>query len=214
LAPASVTAPSLARGVAAGRDERRQGSRANPRFLDPYAFLRDFLPTVRSSLGAKLGPVLLVFPECKALSPELFMERLARFSALLPDTIDWGVELREARMFGDAYIELLATTRLSHVFTTWPGMPSLEEQHQRVPPPRVGVVHLCSVPRARPEEPAAKAALRAGVTRLTMQLAPVPSFVLASDGFEGSAPLTLIELARDLVRASAGLPPLVRPQRA
>lgn len=201
-----ITTPRFTRHDVVHTDERHLGGQSNPHFLDPAFFLREALTPLRTHLAAHLGPVLLIFPpqlQRGGLAPELFIERLERFCAHLPESVSVAIELREPAYLQLDYARLLAAHGLAHVFTSWPGMPSLLEQARAVPTPHLAIVHLTGP--ERPETARAPREADEGLYRQVVQLVAalprVPTYILASDAAEGCAPLTLVGVARALVAA-------------
>ena len=155
---------------------------------------------------------MLTFPPGLAragVNPEAFAERLERFFALQDPTVAFAVELREPEYLSLAYARLLAVYGVSHVFTTWPAMPSLLEQARAVPTsPEVliQVLDPSGKGKARRERLIPFAAIRAPDVRMrkaviSMILANlgIPTYVLVHNEAEGCAPLTILALARMLV---------------
>ena len=190
--------------------EGREGS-VNPHFLDSRFFLREIVEVYQSAFGDRLGPFLFVFPpqlERAGISCEAFQERLHRFLAVLPQDLAYAVELREPVYLTVFYAKLLAAYNVSHVFTTAANMPSLLEQARLVPTSPELIVHvvdptLQGAARRERLEPFDRVqdrsvTTRREIVRLLTALRGVPAYVLVHNEAEGSAPLTILALARML----------------
>ncbi len=179
---------------------------ANPHFLDPRFFTHEILPTYLDVFGDRLGPFLFAFPPYLAregIDADTWAARLDHFLAALPGDVAAAVEPREPALLTTRYAEVLMRRGAAHVFTTWPGMPPLAEQAQNVPlgpeiivhvtgPGRFARCHRIQAPQPR---------LRAAVVDLLRATRGIPAYVLVHNEAEGSAPLTVLSIARSLVRA-------------
>jgi len=193
---------------------------ANARFLEP-AFARDEVvgPAVEG-LGGRLGTILFQFPPLHRRpvgDPEALADRLAGFLAHLPRGPLYSVEIRNRELLTEAYAGALASVGAAHGFTVHPTMPSVAEQATVVGlarQPALIVRWMLGHGRAYEEardlyapfdrlaapDPASRtsiAALAGTALRGGKEV-----LVVVNNKAEGSSPLSVIELAREL--ASAG----------
>lgn len=189
------------------------------RFLDAaYAAEAVIAPAVEG-LGDTLGVLLWQCPPMAPGSRALarFPDRLEQFLRRLPTGVPYAVEVRNASLLDDAtvarYAAALASGGATHGFTVHPSMPSVREQAERL-----GAQAWAHGPAAvrwmlRPDQEYESAreawapfralaapdiGTRTDVAELVRTLAGVqrPVLVIANNKAEGSAPLTLRELAR------------------
>ena len=194
----------------------RYGARAgvaNLRFLDAgHAAEAVVEPTV-AGLGEKLGAVLFQFPPQDVGPPESFADRLGAFLERLPRGPVYAVELRNGPLVTPAYGAALAAAGAVHVHNLWSTMPSIADQARRLPPatrrplvvrwlfPR-GDTHEGAGARYEPfdrlvdEDVASRAAVAELVTRALAF--DVPALVTVDNKAEGSAPESLVRLAREI----------------
>jgi uncharacterized protein YecE (DUF72 family) len=202
-----LTTPRFGHGDAA---ERRAGQ-VNPLFLDARFFVTKILQVYRDAFGARLGPFLFTFPPVLAragITPEALNERLTRFFSALPPDVDCAIELREPDYLTIEHAYFLSRFNVSHVLTTWHGMPPLDEQARLVPTSPeiiIQVVDPSGKGRARRERllpfdavRAADAKMRETVVDVLVAMRGIPTYVLVHNEAEGSAPLTIVALARML----------------
>jgi uncharacterized protein YecE (DUF72 family) len=154
------------------------------------------------------------------VSPAEFAERLDRFFGELPAGGPWAVEIRNPEYLTPAYFAVLREHGVAHVFNSWTRMPSIGEQlalADSVTGPfiicrallRPGRLYADAVEafspydRIRDEQPALRADLVSLVrTAIALRL---PAYVIANNRAEGSAPLTIIAVARMLIdQANSG----------
>jgi uncharacterized protein YecE (DUF72 family) len=216
-AHAAVTTPG---GLA-----RMRTHGAVDRFLDA-AYATDVVigPAVEG-LGAALGVLLFqcppMAPGSKALAT--FPDRLEQFLSRLPRGVPYGVEVRNASLLDDATVErygsALRSGGATHGFTVHPSMPPVPVQAERLGEGAwaQGAVAVRWMLRPDQEYESAREAwapfrelaapdlgTRAEVAELVRTLAAAqrPVLVIANNKAEGSAPLTLRELARLLAGAA------------
>jgi uncharacterized protein YecE (DUF72 family) len=191
---------------------RRQ---ANPGFLDPDAFARHVDDAVREAFDDRLGAYVVEIPPTPDRPDETrFLAALERFLGHVRAPERLAIEVRDARLLGPRYRDLLAAAGASHVYVFWTRMPSLARQLELVP---LGthasrtVVRLM-LPHGRGyEQRRAELApfdrlvdpqptMRDDVVRIAAEAGDLglPTFIIANNKAEGSAPLTLIALAERL----------------
>lgn len=212
-APRDVTMPSL---HGAGSDS----GAGNPRFLSADLIARKVLPAMFENLGGKEGPLVFQFPPLGARwtrEPERFAGRLADFLKALPAGPLYAVELRNRELFTDAYRDALSAADTLHCYSVHPGAPSLEYQREAVgtAPSRPLVLRwnlhagLAYEHAKRRYDPFDRLVDPDPVTRdavaelcLEASAAAADAYVIANNKAEGSAPLTLIELAKRIAAHS------------
>ena len=195
---------------------RGEGSeRPNPRFLDPSWARDEVVSPFVEGLGPKAGPLVFQFPPLGVevtREPRRFAESLARFLGALPAGPWYAVELRDAALFGEPYLEALDATGAAHCFSRHPRMPDLDVQLGLAGAERLRrpiVVRWMLNPRLAYEQARRRyepfAALvdedpgtRATLARLCSDhdFGIRPIVIIANNKAEGSAPLTVFELAR------------------
>ena len=192
----------------------------NPRFLDAEFAIEHFVQPCLEGLGEKAGTLVFQFPpvgRALASEPAAFAERLAAFLARLPRGLLYAVELRDPALIVDSYLQALRAGGAVHCLALHPRMPMASEQ-ARVS----GVAHdgplvvrwnlhqgfAYEEARAR-YQPFTRLVdedipNRVAVARLCLDAVArgEPAFVIANNKAEGSAPLTLIKLAEQIVAAS------------
>jgi len=144
-------------------------------------------------------------------APAEFHDRLDQFLAGLPRAFEYAVELRDVRLLTTAYRTLLARHRVAHTYNYWSAMPLPGEQAAIVPPEDAdfAVIRLLLRPgtwyedqreRFRPfnrlVEPDER--MRSDTVAVVRRVLArgKRAFVLVNNKAEGSAPLTIRELAR------------------
>jgi uncharacterized protein YecE (DUF72 family) len=198
---------------------RAQQRNIEPVFLDPL-YAKDFVvrPLVEG-LGSKLGAVLFQFSPLGSRytrDPETFVARLGEFLTALPRGPVYAVELRDPEVLGAEYEDALAAAGAVHCSTV----------HSRMPPVDTQVIDGGSGPiiirwMLQPGDDYERAGARfAPFNRIQepdklsrSRILGVVSrglssgrdvYVMAANNAEGSAPLTLFELARSVATIDAG----------
>jgi len=216
-AHAAVTAPG---GLA-----RMRTASTVDRFLDAaYATEAVIAPAVEG-LGPTLGVLLFQCPPMAPGSRALasFPDRLEQFLARLPRGVPYAVEVRQRSLLDEPAVSLyaaaLASGGATHAFTVHPSRPPVREQVERLGPEAWARGPVAVRWMLRPDQDYESArdawapfrelaapdlSTRTDVAALVQTLATVqrPVIVIANNKAEGSAPLTLRELAR-LLPASA-----------
>lgn len=195
----------------------RYGGRAgtvNPHFLDAARFVSDVLVPYRDAdlLGHPFVFELTPMPR-GAMDERTLVARVDDFLARIPKG-RYAFELRNAELFGDRWLAMLRAHRAAHVFTYWTAMPSLRVQlSRRALTAPFTVVRLMLPPYTRYAD--RKKALAPfdrivdpqpemrddvlAILREAAELGAKAAFVLVNNKAEGSAPLTIRELARRCV---------------
>jgi uncharacterized protein YecE (DUF72 family) len=190
------------------------------RFLDAaYARERVVAPMLEG-LGSRAGVLLFQFPALgnpHLRDPKRFAARLAEFLEALPRGPQYAVEVRNREFLGAAYADALARSGATHCFNVHPRMPLVTEQAQLVGEAAwlSGAVLMRWMLHPAQEYQAARDRYfpfdrlidpdprnRAAVAEVleTVVLRGNEAYLLANNKSEGSAPLTVIALARELDR--------------
>jgi uncharacterized protein YecE (DUF72 family) len=200
------------------------------RFLDA-GYARDLVvaPLVEG-FGAALGTLLFQFPQMHLdrSGGDRFRRDLDRFLSNLPRGPAYAVEVRDAPLLDDRLAALLAGHGTAFGHALHPSMPSLSEQRRRLGP-RIDAVAAPAVlrwllrrehsyegakdlyaPFAALREPDPPSRREVAAWCLSQCRSGRETFVIANNKAEGSAPLTLLELARAIV---AEMRAVTAPQR-
>ena len=210
-AHAALTTPKSAR-----RPAFLQG--APEAFLDADYATRVVVDPARRLLGEKLGVVLFQFSplgERVLRHRALLLERLGAFLTALPRGVTYACEWRDAAMLGPDYHATLAAAGAVHGLCAHPRMPPVDEQgvgsacDPTAPGPLV-IRWLLRRDRAYDEARAEyapfdklcdpDAAVRGRIAALLSAAADSgrDAMVIVNNKAEGSAPLSIVELARAL----------------
>ncbi len=193
-----------------------------PVFLDDEYATRAVIEPAVEGLQGKLGVILFQFPPLSLKSQALaaFPERLARFLAALPKGVAYAVEVRDANLLSEEYGDALKHGGATHCFNVHPRMPDVLTQAESLGSgvSASGPVAVRWMLRTDQQYEAAREAFapfdtlaapdperRAQIAELleTLAASARPVIVIANNKAEGSAPRTLVELARLLAdRAS------------
>ncbi|MCA8949188.1 MAG: DUF72 domain-containing protein [Planctomycetes bacterium] len=192
----------------------------NPQYLDAGRAIDQALAPAVEGLGDRLGPLLFQFPPQGAAvtrRPEAFAARLHAFFTRLPVGVHYAVELRDAALFCEHYVEALAAAGASHCFSVHPRLPPIARQRELVPldgpvavrwmlRPGLGYeqakARYAPFDRLADPDPASRdeiAALCAAAAA-----AGLPVTVVVNNKAEGSAPLSVVELANAAVAKVRG----------
>ncbi len=197
---------------------RRKGT-SNELFLAVDHAARNVVEPAVAGLGSKLGTIVF---QCAPQSmkplggPEAFLDRLHRFLAALPKLpagSRYAVEVRNRELLTDAYAAALADAGAVNCLTSMGRMPSLAEQWARAKAGKGGLLvvrwmvrrdetYESAVEKYEPfdrivdEDPLT----RLEIAQLAIQAAADEQevIVVANNKAEGSAPLSLIALARTI----------------
>jgi len=225
-----VKAPSLVTDAMV-RGEDGRGQLANPAFLDPVLACQQFLQPALEGLGHKVGA--LVFQLSPLPGPMLMrmpelLDRLRRMLGALPSlrpTAPDGViavEVRNAEFLTPAFAAVLRETGATYCLGLHPKLPPIASQLPMLralwPGPMVCRWNLNRLHGAYgyedaedryspfdklvdpdPETREALARVAVGTTS-----AGYPAYITVSNKAEGSAPCTVLELAREIGRLRPG----------
>lgn len=122
---AEITSPTM---------PRQNGD--NPRYLDAEATIDRVIAPAVEGLDDRLGPLLFQFPpqgRATTKAPARFAARVHEFLTSLPRGLDYAVELRDAELLTPDYAAAIADASAQHCYSVHPRMPSLAEQRELVP---------------------------------------------------------------------------------
>jgi uncharacterized protein YecE (DUF72 family) len=189
----------------------------NPHFLDPGYAIEHVVRPMMDGLGDKAGPLLFQFPP---IPPNLvggrhaFLERLDRFLRSLPEGPLYATELRTPAFLGEEYARLIEDTGVAHCYSVHPAMTPLDRQLQIISPfyqpalvvrwmLHAGLEYRVAKERYEPfdrivdeDVPSRR---RIAVAVLDALVAERHAFVIVNNKAEGSAPLSVVRLARRIV---------------
>ncbi|HEX5052388.1 MAG TPA: DUF72 domain-containing protein [Planctomycetota bacterium] len=187
----------------------------NPRYLDVASTTELVVAPALQGLGSRLGPLVFQFPPQGAAvtrRPEAFADALHAFFSRLPRGVHYAVELRDEALLTARYVQALAASSARHCFSVHPRMPSIARQRELVPidgPIAVrwmlhrGLDYEQAKARYEPfdrivdADPTNRTEI-AALCDAALTLG-VPVTVVVNNKAEGSAPLSVLELARQLV---------------
>ncbi|HEX2164179.1 MAG TPA: DUF72 domain-containing protein, partial [Thermoanaerobaculia bacterium] len=198
--------------------ERR--GRENPLFLDPVYAVESVVGPFAVGLGGKAGALVFQLAPQDLGVVERFVDELAAFLAALPKlgTGDgsgpfYAVELRNREVLGPRYAAALAAAGAVHCVNRHPRMPDVGVQ-ARLTGALAAPAFLCRwmlhpsqayETAQRRYEPYDKLldpdpATRRALARLALAVTARgrPAYVIANNNAEGSSPLTLVELAKEV----------------
>ena len=164
------------------------------------------------------GPIILEFPpfaRSLQLEPAAFVDRLDRFLGALPGDFEYAVELRDRRLLTKEYHSALRAHGVAHTYNYWSAMPMPADQASVAPPEDLPftIVRLLLKPGTwyedqreifrpfnrivQPDETMRRQVVDLAHRSLKRQKRV---YVLVNNKAEGSSPLTVIELAKRLLR--------------
>ena len=212
-AHAALTTPKSARRLAF-----LQG--APEAFLDADYATRVVVDPARRLLGEKLGVVLFQFSplgERVLRHRALLLERLGAFLAALPRGVVYACEWRDAAMLGPDYHALLAAAGAVHGFAAHPRLPPVDGQGGSADAAGPLVIRwLLRGDRGYDEARAEYApfdklcdpdpAVRGRIAAMLQDAAARgrEAMLIVNNKAEGSAPLSIAALAREMAEGAAG----------
>ena len=185
-----------------------------PVFLDAGFAARNVVKPLVEGLGAKLGAILFQFSPLGPgyiRTPRSFVARLGEFLAALPAGPSYAVELRDPEILGSEYEHALEAAGAVHCASVHSRMPPVDRQ---VKPTSRGPLVIRWMLRAGDDYESAGARYapfdrlqapdklnRNRIAALVKEglSAGRDVHVLAANNAEGSAPLTVLELAKTIV---------------
>ncbi|WP_295136865.1 DUF72 domain-containing protein [uncultured Reyranella sp.] len=208
------------------RNEEGRGKVPNPHFLDAVIATREFVLPCLEGLEAKAGPLVFQIsplPRSLVEDASLFVERLERFFAALPREIGphrplYALELRNPELLTPRLMRMLARTGVRYCVGLHDRMPEVERQEAALraldgeePGPLVvrwnlhrGFLYQAAKQRYEPFD---RLVDEDGETRRTLARMAATAFkagrkvwITANNKAEGSAPLSVLELAREIAK--------------
>jgi uncharacterized protein YecE (DUF72 family) len=194
----------------------RERGLGNPLYLDvAYAADAVVAPYVEG-LGEKGGALLFQFAPQDLGGPALFADELGAFLSALPRGPLYAVELRKREILTPRYAEALAAAGAVHCINAHPRMPDIRTQAALtgVAAGRAIIVRWLLGPgetyeaagkrfapfdRLQEEDPAARRGIAALAREAVSRGQPV--LVTVNNNAEGSAPLSIVKLAAEIVEA-------------
>jgi uncharacterized protein YecE (DUF72 family) len=191
-----------------------QRRRVDPVFLDARFAAQSVVSPLVEALGPKLGALLFQFSPLGprfTRQPQHFVSRLGEFLSALPAGLNYAVEIRDPEFLGSDYERALRSAGAVHCASAHSRMPPIDEQVSSTGKGpliirwmlRAGDDYQSAGARYAPfdrlQEPdklnrdRITAMVRAGLS------SGRDVHVIAANNAEGSAPLTLVELAKTIV---------------
>jgi len=201
------------------QDKTRAG-KLNPDFLNPEVFLEAVYQPYQQHFAGHAGPFVFEFQAVgryEGLGPEGFASRLDEFFEALPQEGMYAVEIRNEEFLTPMYFAVLREHGVAHVFNSWTRMPSIGDQLDL--PGSLSGQFLVARALLRPGRSYDEAVdafapydrirepnppLRQDLARLveTAVRTRIPAYLLVNNRAEGSAPLTIAEVAKLLPEAA------------
>lgn len=200
------------------------------RFFDAAYAAEAVVAPMVEGLGARAGVLLLQFPPLGSphvRDPRSFAARLAEFLGALPRGPQYAVEVRNREFLTPAYVDALARSGATHCYSVHPRLPTVTEQFALLGESawRSGAVVLrwmlhpaqdyegardryFPFDRLVDSDPRNRVALATLIGQLLAS--GQETYVIANNKAEGSAPLSLFALARELDRRLLAAPPASR----
>jgi uncharacterized protein YecE (DUF72 family) len=197
------------------RNPARAGQ-TNPDFLNPDVFLEAVYAPYQRCFADHAGPFVFEFqsiPRRSGIGPAEFAERLDLFFSALPREGSYAVEIRNEEFLTPMYFAVLREHGVAHVFNSWTRMPPIGDQLD-LPGSVSGsfIVARALLRTGRTYDEAVDAfapydriqdpnpELRNDLVRLIARAVEtrIPAYLLVNNRAEGSAPLTIAEIARML----------------
>ncbi|MDX2199240.1 MAG: DUF72 domain-containing protein [Phycisphaerae bacterium] len=233
-----VVSPTI-RNFSSKRQSPPKPAEPNPRFLDTaYSIDTVVEPYVRS-LGERAGVLVFQFSplSLRALGGVGgFLDRLAAFLSALPRGPAYVVEIRNRELFTTQYRDMLAAVGCGHCYNVHPSMPSIVKQAELIPIERRTPTSNTDIPSSAgpiavrwmlhageryesarekyapfdqlvDEDPHSRAAIADLAKIAAGQERQI--IVIVNNKAEGSAPLSCVKLAREIVgdQRDRGVPP-------
>jgi uncharacterized protein YecE (DUF72 family) len=186
----------------------------NPLFLDPVYAADKVVAPYAEGLGTKGGALLFQFAPQDLGGPERFAAALYAFLAALPRGPVYAVELRNRELVTADYADALAATGACHCHNVLPRMPDIRAQARLAGTENAPwtIIRWMLGPNMTYETAgrlyapfnrlaAPDLAARRAVADLAREAVAAgrPFLCTINNNAEGSAPLSIVELARDIV---------------
>ncbi|MEO6066480.1 MAG: DUF72 domain-containing protein [Gemmatimonadales bacterium] len=188
----------------------------NPDFLNADLCLNEVIGPALEHFGDDVGPLVFeiqTIARKDGVTPAGFAELLDTFLAKLPPKAPYAVELRNEEYLTPAYLAVLRVHGVAHLFNSWTRMPPIGEQLAHadiITAPFIVARALLRPGRAYAEAVDAFAPydriqdenpeLRSDLCRLAERAIKlrIPAYLLINNRAEGSAPHTIVAVARML----------------
>ena len=196
---------------------RAARSEIEPAFLDASLATREVITPMAKAFGPKLGAVLFQFSPLGPgflREPRGFVDLLGEFLNALPKGITYAIELRDAEVLGPHYDAMLNQTGATHCASVHSRMPPVDQQvgpSVRTPTVLRWMLHptqdyASAAVKYRPFDRLVDPDLtnRERIVKLILQALKTTQsdvHVVAANNAEGSAPLTISEIARAVANA-------------
>ena len=195
---------------------RASRSEIEPAFLDADLATRQVIAPLAEAFGRKLGAVLFQFSPLGPgflRAPQSFADNLGEFLNALPKGITYAIELRDSEVLGQHYDAVLNQTGATHCASVHSRMPPVDQQvgsSVRTPTVLRWMLHptqdyASAAVKYRPFDRLIDPDLtnRERIVKLILQSIKTQSdiHVVAANNAEGSAPLTILEIARAVANA-------------
>ena len=205
-------------------DHPRYGTRrgqSNSLFLDPHYATQEVIGPFMDGLKDKAGPLLFQFSpqdHTSLTGPGSFVERLYQFLDRLPRGPVYAVELRNATLFTPEYVDALSAVGACHCLNGHPSMPPVREQAALVQPERSRALVVRWMQARHLSYQAAKhkyapfnrivdadPTSRRAIAELCLDgsVRQQPTYVIVNNKAEGCAPLSIVQLARQIVETES-----------
>ena len=193
----------------------------NERYLNVDSAIDDVLTPAFEGLDDKLGPLVFQFsPQGAAITkkPRAFADSLHQFFTRLPKGANYAVELRDKALMTEQYVEAITAAGVRHCYCVHPRMPSIARQLELAPvnEQTAGPIavrwmlhsglsyeeakeHYQPFDKIVDGDPDSRRAI-ASLSTKALEL-DVPMTVVVNNKAEGSAPLSVLELAKEIVAA-------------
>jgi len=210
-----VKAPSVVTDASV-RDENGRVTGENEGFLDARLACELFVEPATTGLEANAGPLVFQFsplPRKLLAEPQRFADALHGFLKFLPKGPLYAVEIRDAEVLTEGLMQALSDSNARYCFGVHPRLPGLPAQAKLASmlPPGPTVARWNLHAGYRYEEAKANYApfnrlvdpdprTRKHLAQLAMRALVIhqPAFIVANNKAEGSAPLSCVELAREV----------------
>jgi len=194
-------------------------------FLDADHAIRHVIDPARRALGDTLGVVLFQFSPLGArvlrFRREL-LQRLYEFLRALPGDVTYAVEWRDPEMLGADYQQMLRTVSAVHGYAQHPRMPSIEQQAESdsefaassgplvirwllAPGRSYEGAKAAYAPFDRLVDPDPSARQKIAALARRSLAAGRDVTIIVNNKAEGSAPLSIVELAREFASSETTL---------
>lgn len=196
-----------------------------PAFLDASLASGEVIGPLVEAFGPKLGAVLFQFSPLSSLytrNPQMFIDRLGEFLLALPKGVTYAIELRDPEILGAQYESMLKQAGATHCASVHTRMPPVDQQisgqadsplllrwlvHPTQDYESASIKYAPFDRRVDPDDANLHRIVKLILQALT---AKREVHVVAANNAEGSAPLTIVEIARAVAYGIEANPSLRR----